>query len=128
MLDVLKRKLAVSILGSALRSLATSKDTQTSIAGILAGAVVAVPGFDLGRLLAGDWMIAAHVAAGLAVALLGIWSTRANRDGHCTLVGILGAALYGCSGQVSDIVTALVIALAGYLTNKPTRQPAAVSP
>lgn len=120
MLDGLKRKVAATAMGGMLKSLATSKDTQTTIAGVIAGAVLAIPGLDLAKVIAGDPGQIAHLAAGLSVALIGILATKENQDGHTTLLGTVSGALYATSGSIEAITTGVVIALAGYFTNKPT--------
>ncbi len=123
MLETLKLKLACSAVNSALRSLATNKDTQSTIAGILAGAVISVPGFDLSKLIAGDSVQIAHLVAGLLMALIGLWATKARRDGQTTSAGALAGVLYSLSGQINDVIVGVVIALLGFYTNKPVAPP-----
>ncbi len=121
MLDSLKLKLAAGVLGAALRSLATDKNTQTNFAGMAAAVVLAVPGFDVHKLITGDILQIAHVAAALVVWAIGVLTTRAGHEGTTSLLGVIAGALQGCSGQVNDVTTGCVIALLGYLTNKPVR-------
>ena len=120
MLDGLKLKIGGSVLGSVLKSLATNKDTQTSITGVLAAAMLAIPGLDLSKLLAGDPLQLAHIGAGLLVALIGWWATKRQHDGDATAAGALAGVLYASTGQISDIATGAIVALLGYYTNKPT--------
>jgi hypothetical protein len=123
MLDGLKRKIAATVLGSVLKSLASSPDTRTSITGVIAAVVLAVPGLDLPKLIAGDPMQIARVLAGLAVALIGYLATKPQADGKATLSGAIGGALYAAQGSVDAIVTGVVIALLGFLTNKREASP-----
>jgi Ca2+/H+ antiporter len=118
MLDGLKRKAGLAVLGTALKSIASSPDTRTTVAGILAAAAIAVPGFDLGRLISGDLQQLAHVTAALTVAAIGYWATKAKRDGATTAAGAIGGMLYACSGQISDIIIAAILMFGGYVTNK----------
>ena len=120
MLDGIKRKLAAISLMSVLKSLATSNDTKTTVVGLLAGAVLLIPGLDMAQLLAGDPGQIAHVGASLLVAVLGFLATKERHDGHTTLVGTAAGALYAMQGTVETIVTGLIIAILGYFTNKPT--------
>lgn len=122
MFDGLKQKLAAAALGSVLKSLATSKNTQTTITGLIAGAVLAVPGLDLRQLLSGDPVQLAHVAAGLVVWAISVLATRTGHDGSTTFLGAVAAALQASSGQAGDITTGIVLFLVGYFTNKPTSQ------
>jgi hypothetical protein len=119
-LDGLKRKFAATALTSLLKSLATDKNTQTTITGLIAGAVLAVPGLDVGKLISGDGSQIAHLVAGLLVAALGFLATKENRDGHTTLIGTVAGSAYAMQGSVESITTGVVLALVGYLTNKPT--------
>jgi len=97
-----------------------NKNLQTSIVGLLASIGLCVANIDLAKLLAGDPLQIAHLAAALLVWLIGILATRANRDGHTTLLGVVAGALQACSGQVSDITIGAALAVIGYFTNKPT--------
>jgi hypothetical protein len=119
MLDGLKQKIAAAGLKSVLVSLATNKNTQTTITGMIAGTILAVQGLDLQKLIAGDPAQIGHVAAGLAIMAIGILATRRGQDGHTTTLGVLGGALYSMQGQISDLICGMTIALVGYLTNKP---------
>lgn len=123
MLDAFKRKLAAGALTSLLKSLATNKDTQTSVTGMIAAAVLAVPGLDMTKLVAGDPSQIAHLAAALLVALIGYFATKANADGKTTLIGAVAGSLYAASGSVGSIATGAVIAALGYFTNKPVGAP-----
>lgn len=125
MLDGLKLTLAAKALGSLLKSLATNKGTQTSITGLIAGAMLAVPGLDLRKLLEGDTVQIAHIAAGLVVWGIGILATRKGHDGTTSLLGVIGGALQASSGQMQDLTIAIVIAVLGHLTNKPVAEAAA---
>ena len=118
-MDGIKRKIGASVLGSVLKSLATSKDTQTTITGIIAGAVLAIPGLDLAALVAGDAGQVARVVCGLLVAMIGWMATKHGADGKTTLIGVVGGALYASQGSVEAVVTGVVIAALGYFTNKP---------
>jgi hypothetical protein len=119
MLDGLKLKLAGAALGSVLKSLATNKNTQTTITGLIAGAILVIPGLNLGQLIAGDPVQIAHLAAGLVVWAISILATHKGHDGTTTVLGVIGAVLQGSSGQIQDLTVAVVIALLGHLTNKP---------
>lgn len=119
MLDGLKRKIAATAVTSFLKSLATNKDTQTTIAGAIAGAVLAIPGLDMSKVIAGDPGQIGHLAAGLGVALIGFLATKENCDGHTTMLGTVAAAAYASSGSVEAVITGVVIAGLGYFTNKP---------
>jgi len=122
MLDGLKRKLAAMAISTTLKSLATSKDTRTTITGIVAAIVLAVPGLDFQKLLAGDVDQIAHLTAALLVAALGYLSTKPDADGKTTLLGAVAGALYAMAGSVEAIVTGTVIAALGHLTNKPAAE------
>jgi hypothetical protein len=119
-LDKLKRTIAAKAIMSLLESLAASKDTQTTITGILAGAVLAIPGLDMGKIVAGDPGQISHLVAGLLVAGLGFLTTKENHDGHTTLIGTVAGSAYAMQGNVESITTGVVLALLGYLANKPT--------
>jgi hypothetical protein len=121
MLDGIKRRLGGAALLSLLKSLASSADTRTTVTGILAGAVVALPGLELDKLLAGDPQQIARVVAGLLVAGIGYLATKPRADGKTTAVGAVAGALYACQGSVEAIVTGVVIAVLGHLTNKPQK-------
>ena len=116
MFDGLKRKVAAVALVDLLKSLATSKDTQTTIAGMIAGCVLTIPGLDLSRLIAGDPHQIALVLSGVAVWFIGLLATKEHHDGHTTALGVVAGVLQLCIGNV---VTAVTLALCGYLTNKP---------
>ncbi len=118
MLDGLKRKVAAGALTSVLRSLATSKDTQTTITGIIAGAVLAVQGLNMEALIAGDPVQIAHVVAGVLVAAIGLLATKENADGKTTLLGVIAGALYAMPGSVEAITGGVVVAVLGHVTNK----------
>lgn len=120
MFDGLKRKIAATALGSLLKSLATNKGTQTTIVGLLAAAVLTIPGLDLGKLLSGDPVQIAHVISGVLVFFIGLVATRERANGKATALGTVAGALYAVQGSVEAVVTAVVIALLGYLTNQPT--------
>jgi hypothetical protein len=124
-LDGIKRKLAGAALWSLLKSLATSKDTQTTLAGLLAGAVLAIANLNREQLLAGDPHQIAILLSGLALWALGIVATKERRDGHATFLGTLAGSLHAwaAGGNLESLLTGVAIALAGYLTNKPV-QPA----
>jgi len=115
MLTKLKLTVAAGFLRSTLNSLATSKDTQTTVAGMLAAAVMAIKGLDIGKLLAGDPQQIALVTSGLAVALVGFLATKENHDGHTTLLGAVAAA---AQASVGNFTAAIAMALCGYFTNK----------
>lgn len=115
----LKTKIAGSALASLLKSLASDPKTNTTIVGILAGAVLAVPGLDLSALISGDPAQIARVSSGILVAGIGALAGRAGHDGHTTLLGVLAGSLQASSGQLAGITTGVVLALCGYLTNKP---------
>ncbi|HWQ55677.1 MAG TPA: hypothetical protein VN442_18465 [Bryobacteraceae bacterium] len=119
MLDGLKRKMAaVGVMGM-LRSLASDKNTQTTITGVIAGAIVALPGLDMAKVIAGDPGQIAHLVAGVAIAALGFLATKENMDGHATLLGTVAGALYAMQGTLETLMTGVVIAALGYFTNKP---------
>lgn len=119
MLDGLKLKLGSAVLGSVLRSLASDKKTQTSITGMIAAVVLAIPGLDLHKLLQGDPVQIAHIAAALIVWAIGILATRPGHDGSTSALGVAAGILQACSGQIADLTIGVVIALLGHLTNKP---------
>lgn len=121
MLDGFKRKVAGVAVGGMLKSLAQSKDTRTTIMGLIAGAVLAIPGLDLTKLIGGDPVQVAKLASGLLVALIGYWATKANREGASTAAGAAAGALYAVQGSVESIVTAVVIAVLGHVTNTGTQ-------
>lgn len=120
MLDGIKRKIVATAVGSTLKSLAMSQDTRTTITGMIAAVVLAVPGLDLAKLIAGDPLQIAHLAAALCVALIGWLATKPQADGKATMAGAVAGSLYAMQGSVEAIVTGVVIAVLGYLTNKPT--------
>jgi hypothetical protein len=120
MLDGLKRKIAAKAIGSLLSSLAKDKDTQTTITGLIAAAVIALQ-LDLEKLIAGDPYQIARLVAGLLVAVIGYFATKAKKDGMTTGAGGLAGVLYGCTGQIHDIVMGVMIWLVGYFTDKPTK-------
>jgi uncharacterized membrane protein len=120
MLNNLKIRIAASALGSVLKSLATSKNTQTSITGMIAGAVLAVSGLDLRLLLQGDPVQIAHVVAGVLLMVIGILATRKGHDGSTTMLGVIAGVLQASSGQVQDLTVGVIITVLGHLTNKPT--------
>ncbi len=119
MLDGLKRKIAAAAIMSLLKSLATNKDTQTSITGLIAAAIITIPGLDVAKTIAGDPMQIAHLVSGLLLAGISLLATRENHDGSTTALGTIAGVLQACSGQVADIAVGVVIALLGYFTNKP---------
>ena len=119
MFDAMKQKFAALAIGSTLKTLATSKDTRTTITGIIAGAALAIPGLDWELLLAGDPVQIAKLVSGLLVALVGILATKRNADGRTTAVGAAAGALYAVQGTLEAVVTGLVVAVLGHLTNKP---------
>lgn len=116
MFDALKRKVAAGALSAVLKSLATSKDTRTSVTGLLAATILAIHGLSLADLIAGDPHQIALLTSSLAVAALGFIATKANKDGHATLLGVVAAA---CQAYVGDFTSAIALAVCGYLTNKP---------
>jgi hypothetical protein len=115
MLNGLKRSIAARFVGNFLASLATSKDTQTTVAGALAGAVLAIKGLNLSALIAGDPRQYALFISGIAVGGIGWLATKANQDGSTTLLGVIGAAMQASMG---DFTAALTVGLTGYFTNK----------
>jgi hypothetical protein len=117
MLDALKRKIAAGALSSILKSLAMSADTRTTVTGLLAATILAIHGLNLAALIAGDPQQIALVVSSLSVAALGFIATKANKDGHATLLGVVAAA---CQAYVGDFTGAIALATCGYLTNKPT--------
>jgi primosomal replication protein N len=119
MFDGMKRKIAATALSALLKSLATSHDTKTTIIGLIAGTILAVHGLDLTALISGDPLQVAHVLSGVCVAAIGFLCTKENADGKTTLVGVLAGALQAASGSVDAIITGLVLAVLGYITNKP---------
>jgi primosomal replication protein N len=116
--DGIKRKVAASVVTSFLKSLATSKDTRTTIVGLIVGAVLALPGLDIEALISGDPNQVAKVAAGLGIWAIGFLTTKENADGKTTLVGTVTGALYASQGSVEAVITGVVIAVLGYFTNK----------
>jgi hypothetical protein len=115
MLDGLKRSIAARFLTSLLTSLATNKDTQTTVAGLLAGAVLGIKDLNLSALIAGDPHQVATLVSGLALWGIGYLCTKANRDGQTTLLGVLAAA---AQASIGNFTAALTLGLTGYLTNK----------
>ncbi|MBZ5580893.1 MAG: hypothetical protein LAQ30_01585 [Acidobacteriia bacterium] len=120
MFDGLKRKVAATAVSGLLKSLATSKDTQTTIAGLIAGAVLAIPGLDLAAVIAGDPHHIARLLSGLAVAAIGWLATKEGCDHHTTAIGAAAGAVFAAQGSLDKLITGVVVALLGYLTNKPT--------
>lgn len=121
MLDKLKFKIAGGLAMTFLRSLATSKDTQSTLIGILAAAVVAVPTFNLSALLAGDLGQLTSVGSALAIALIGWLATKPGHDGSTTLLGAVAGGLHVLPTQtVESVSSAVILAMVGYVTNKPT--------
>ncbi len=118
MLDGLKRKVAAGAITSVLKSLATSKDTHTTITGMIAGAVLAVQGLNIDALIAGDPVQIAHAVAGVLVAGIGLLATKENADGKTTLLGVAAGALYAMQGSVEAITGGVVVAVLGHVTNK----------
>jgi hypothetical protein len=123
MLDGLKRKIAAGALSSLLKSLATSKDTRSTVTGLIAAAVLAIPGLDLTKLIAGDPAQVAHVGSALLVAMIGWLATKPRADGKTTLLGTAAGSLYAMQGSVEAITTGVIIAVLGHLTNKPAPSP-----
>lgn len=119
MLDGLKRTVGATAIKSLLNSLAHSKDTQTTIVGVLAGAVLVIPGLDFSKLLAGDIEQICRLAAGLIVCVIGYYATKPGKDGATSLLGVLAAALHLTPGNVQSFVTSFLIAAVGYFVNKP---------
>jgi hypothetical protein len=119
MLDGLKRRLAATALSSLLKSLAISQDTRTTMTGLVAAAVLAVPGLDLPKLVAGDAVQIARVVSGLLVAWIGYLATKRGADGKTTLLGAAAGSLYAVQGSFEAVVTGVVIGVLGHLTNKP---------
>ncbi len=117
MLDGFKRKIAAVVIGSTLKSLATSKDTRTTITGLIAAAVLA-SGVDIGKVLEGDPIQIARAVSAVLLAVIGILATRENADGKTSLLGVISGALYAAAGSIEAITTGVVIALVGYFTNK----------
>ncbi len=115
MFTKLKLTLAATAIMSLLKTLQTDKGTQTTVAGMLAGAVLAIRGLDVAKLLAGDPQQIALVASGLAVSLVGFLATKENHDGHTTLLGAIAAA---SQAFVGNFTAAIAMALCGYFTNK----------
>lgn len=122
MLDGLKRSLAGAAIASVLKSLATNTDTKTTITGILAAAMLAIPGLDWSKVVAGDPVQIAHLGAGLLVALLGYLATKPGHDGHTTFAGVAAGSLYAAQGSIEAITTGLIVAVLGYFTNKPVTE------
>lgn len=123
MLDGVKRRVAGVAMGAMLKSLASDKDTRTTITGLIAGAIVAIPGLDWSKVIVGDPAQIAKLVSGLLIALIGFWATKANRDGATTAAGAAAGALYAASGTVESLVTGVIIAALGHLTNKRTIRP-----
>ncbi len=126
MFDGLKRKVAAGAITSVLRSLATSKDTQTTITGIVAAAVLATKGLNVERLVAGDAFQIARAISCVLVALIGVLATKESADGKTTLLGAVAGSLYAAQGDVDTVTTGVIIAVLGHFTNKvvPARGPA----
>jgi hypothetical protein len=99
-----------------LLSLAKDDNTKTTIAGLIAAAVVA-SGVDFEKLFAGDPYAIAQAVSAALIAVLGFLATK-RKDGSTTAVGTVAGALYASSGEVASLVTGFVMFLAGYLTNK----------
>lgn len=115
MFGKLKLTVAAAFVRSTLNSLATDKNTQTTVAGMLAAAVLAIKGLDFGKLLAGDPQQIALVTSGLAVALCGFLATKENHDGHTTFFGVVAGA---SQAFIGNFTAAIALALCGYFTNK----------
>jgi hypothetical protein len=115
MFGKLKLKLAAAAIMSLLKSLAADKNAQTTVTGMLAGAILAIHGLDMAQLLAGDPQQIALVVSGLAVALVGFLATKENHDGHTTLLGVVAAA---SQAFIGNFTAAITVALCGYFTNK----------
>ncbi len=121
MLGKLKRRIAAAALGSLLKSLARDKPTSTTISGIIAGAILAVPGLDLTALIEGEPSQVARVVAGVLVATLGYLAGKETAGGRKTLVGVIAGAAYSVQGSLEALTTGVVIALLGYFTGQPAR-------
>ena len=106
------------MLGSALKGLAGNADTRTTIAGVMAAAVLAKQGLNLERLIEGDLTQVALVIAALLVAVIGRLATHRNADGKTTILGVVAGALMAASGEMASVTTGVVIAVLGYYTNK----------
>src|SRR3990167_4890902 len=104
MFDAMKRKIAALVLVSTLKSLAPSKDTRTTITGIIAGAALALLGLDWEALLAGDPAQIAKVISGLLIAWVGVLATKRHADGQTTAVGAAAGALYAVQGSLEAVV------------------------
>jgi len=104
-----------------LRGLAGSEDTRTTLAGLVAAAVIA-SSVDLDRLLAGDAVSIAHAISAILVAVLGYFATRKNADGTTTSLGAAAGALYAVAGDVSSLITGMVLFITGYFTNKKPKE------
>lgn len=122
MFDALKRKLAGSVMTDLLKSLAKSQDTHTTITGLIAAAVLAVPGFDPAKILAGDIPEIARVVAALLVAVIGYYATKPGKDGMTTALGAIAGALYSVQGDITSVATGATIFVLGHLTNKVVAQ------
>lgn len=119
MFDGLKRKMAASAGKSLLRSLATDKNTQTTITGLLAAVILAVPGLDLEQVIAGDPAQIARLIAAALVAVIGFLATKYKADGKTSLIGVVAGTLYASAGTLEAAITGTLIAAIGYFTNKP---------
>jgi hypothetical protein len=115
MLDALKLRVAAAVVKDLVRSLATDKNTQTTVVGAIAGVLLAIKDLDWAKLLAGDPQQIAMVASGIAVWGIGYLATKENHDGHTTLLGVLAAA---AQAYVGNFTAAATIGLCGYFTNK----------
>lgn len=90
---------------------------KTTIAGILTSAVL-MSGVNAGKLLSGDIQEISKLIAALLVGLVGYFAAKRNADGHATVAGVTAGSLYAVSGELQTVITGVVIALLGYLTNK----------
>lgn len=119
MIGFLKRKIAAAALKSFVRSLARSKDRQTSAVSALAAIILEIRGLDWDKLISGDPYQIAHLVACAAIWYIGRLATKPQADGKATFAGVVGGALYAVAGSVEAITTAVTIALVGYLSGKP---------
>ncbi len=112
------RKIAASAVMTALRAAATDNNLKSTAVGVIAAAVVALPGLNVEALLRGDVVQIAHVISALLIAWIGVLATKARADGKTSAIGAAAGALYAVQGSVEAVVTGMVIASAGYFTNK----------
>lgn len=115
MFDGIKRNIAGGVVRNFISSLATSKDTQTTIVGAIAAVIISINGLDWSKLLSGDANQIALVISALAVWGVGVMTTKENSDGHTTILGIIAASAQAYIGNFS---TALTVGLCGYFSNK----------